>query len=197
MASRDENESEILLGNKQLLAVFAVVALLLAIAFTGGYMLGKGSASKKPALTTSDTGNEASASPLTKTVTPDDQSSSEIEKPPPNSARAPSEKPKLSTAQTGHETPITPAKEQAAMVPAEAAPRLGQTFLQVSALTHTQAEATAVVLRRQKFRARIAQKPGTALYRVLVGPVKDAGDLSSTRDSLRKIGFREVIVQRY
>jgi cell division protein FtsN len=41
-------------------------------------------------------------------------------------------------------------------------------------------------------------KPGNlGLYRVLVGPVKDTADLSSTRDELRKTGFRDVIVQRY
>jgi hypothetical protein len=32
---------------------------------------------------------------------------------------------------------------------------------------------------------------------VLIGPIRDTADLSSTRDSLRKTGFREVIVQKY
>ena len=47
MLQTGENETEILLGNKQLLGIFFVVAVLLGLAFTGGYMVGRGSADKK------------------------------------------------------------------------------------------------------------------------------------------------------
>ncbi len=43
MLRSSEEETEILLGNKQLLGIFFVVAILLGIAFTGGYMVGRGS----------------------------------------------------------------------------------------------------------------------------------------------------------
>ena len=43
-----------------------------------------------------------------------------------------------------------------------------------------------------------ASKPGGGkIYRVLIGPIRDTGDLSSTRDSLRKTGFREIFVQLF
>jgi cell division protein FtsN len=35
------------------------------------------------------------------------------------------------------------------------------------------------------------------LYRVIVGPLRDVADLSSTREELRKTGFGKVIVQKY
>jgi cell division septation protein DedD len=62
-----------------------------------------------------------------------------------------------------------------------------------------EAEAIADVLRKKGFRAHAVPKPGSnKLYRVIVGPVRDAGDLRSTRDALHNTaGFREVIVQRY
>jgi cell division protein FtsN len=66
----------------------------------------------------------------------------------------------------------------------------------VAALQRTEAEKVAKILNKKGFRTHIAPKPGTQYYRVLVGPVRDAGDLASTRDALRTKGFREVFVQR-
>ncbi len=47
MLRTNERESEILLGNKQLLGIFFAVALLLGVAFYGGYMVGRNSSGKK------------------------------------------------------------------------------------------------------------------------------------------------------
>ena len=200
MAASVDNESEILLGNKQLLAVFAVMALLLAVAFTGGYMLGKNSAAKKVA--GSETASESAPSEagnVTKTVTPDDSQAAKTDVPPP-----PAEEPRTIAAPVAVAKPVVRRSDVIPVLGApkgsspEGTPKPGQTFLQVMAVTHTQAAATAEVLRKQNYPARIAPKPGSStLYRVLVGPVKDAGDLAATRDSLRKIGFRDVYVQRY
>jgi cell division septation protein DedD len=77
-------------------------------------------------------------------------------------------------------------------------PQSGQSFLQVAAVGRDEAEAIADVLRRKHFRAHAVPKPGNPkLYRVLIGPVADAADLSTTRDALRKTGFGEVILQKY
>jgi cell division protein FtsN len=65
----------------------------------------------------------------------------------------------------------------------------------VAALSRADAESVANVLSKKGFQARIAPKPGTQYYRVLVGPVRDAGELNSTRDALKSKGFREVFVQ--
>src|SRR3954453_6819377 len=48
MLRTNDRESEILLGNKQLLGIFFAVALLLGVAFYGGYMVGHNSSTKTP-----------------------------------------------------------------------------------------------------------------------------------------------------
>ena len=63
MSSTSETETEILLGNRHLLAIFFVLAILLGIAFTGGYMVGRNSSEKKGApLAASSTDPAASTS---------------------------------------------------------------------------------------------------------------------------------------
>jgi cell division septation protein DedD len=78
-------------------------------------------------------------------------------------------------------------------------PQAGQTFLQLGATTRDEAEGVADVLQRKGFRAHAVPKPGNPkLYRILIGPLRDAGDLSNTREALRnRAGFRVMIVQRY
>ncbi len=94
------------------------------------------------------------------------------------------------------------ARKEVTLPPAEATdgfkPESGQTFLQVAAVSRDEAVAIADVLHKKGFRAHAVPKPGSPkLYRVLIGPIRDTADLSSTRDSLRKTGFREVITQKY
>ena len=52
MSSSSDTEREILLGNKHLLTIFFVIAALLGVAFTGGYMVGRGGSSDKKAVST-------------------------------------------------------------------------------------------------------------------------------------------------
>src|SRR3954451_13597647 len=47
MLRTNDRESEIVLGNKQLLGIFFAVALLLGVAFYGGYMVGHSSSATK------------------------------------------------------------------------------------------------------------------------------------------------------
>ena len=93
-------------------------------------------------------------------------------------------------------TELTRSEEEREPHPTAAlAPAGHNTYLQVAALGRADAEAVAKVLNKKGFHARIAPKPGTQYYRVLVGPVRDAGELNSTRDALKNKGFREVFVQ--
>jgi cell division septation protein DedD len=213
MTASADNETEILLGNKQLLAVFGVVALLLAIAFTGGYMVGRNSVKKTDAIDTTTSAaptTTAADAAHTHVVTPADQSA-----PPAADSSATHEttasdtlatrpsrtgeprlgerKPKHVAAPQPEETPETSSEASA-----EGAPKPGQTFVQVAALKQAPAENLAHALQSQHFPARIAPAPsGSGMYRVLVGPLKDATDLSNTRDKLRKAGFTNVIRQTY
>ena len=201
MARTGENETEILLGNKQLLGIFFVVAILLGIAFTGGYMVGRDSLDKKTADATTAPVRTPSAVE-THAVPPDTST---------NDAQSGAE-PSSSTTNAGsrvenadNATPLGSKNSDAKTAPAaiprtgdDFVPQKGQTFLQVAAVGRDEAEAISDVLRKKGFRAHAAPKPGSAkVYRVLIGPVHDAADLSSTRDSLRKTGFRDVIPQHY
>ncbi len=207
MLQTSDHEREILLGNKQLLGIFFVAAVLLGIAFTGGYMLGRGSAGKKP-LGAAGTKTEAAASSAsgsqggeTHSVPPDDGGVVLPSQPARKAVSQSTEVPLGSRKRKTVSASSAPDVETSAPKSSRSdgfVPEVGQEFLQVTAVAHEDANAVAAVLRRKGFHAHAVPKPGNAnLYRVLVGPIRDAGELSSTRDALRKTGFRDVIVQHY
>jgi cell division protein FtsN len=211
MLRTGENETEILLGNKQLLGIFFVVAILLGAAFTGGYMLGRGPGEKKSAaLPAVDTtaGNQSASTPPTPGQThsfPADSSDTAAPAPAPAEtvkhpdADTQPAQPPLGTPRNKREKPRPADSHEPSSVKAESfSPQNGQEYLQVAAVGRDEAEAVADVLHKKGFRAHAVPKPGNVkIYRVIIGPIRDAGDLSSTRDALRRTGFREVILQRY
>lgn len=206
MLQSNERETEILLGNKQLLGIFFVGAVLLGIAFTGGYMVGRGPTSKKASPGTESAAASASAQPAagqvgeTHSVPSNDESVSSTVGANASLARKSGEdllggrrKKNSKTQAAGNEAAIASAPK-----PDGFTPQSGQEFLQVTAVPRDHALAVASVLRRKGFRAHAVAKPGeTNMYRVIVGPIRNAGELSSTRDSLRKTGFNQVLVQHF
>jgi cell division septation protein DedD len=203
MRSSNNSETEILLGNKHLLGIFFVIAILLGIAFTGGYMVGRNSAEKsagKSAAAASTGTPDAAATPAT-------PSSLETHSVPPAGDGAAGAPPKADThaAETAppEEAPLGSPKRKAIPAavdnsPTAYLPQTGQTFLQVAAVGRNESDAIADVLNKKGFHAHSVAKPGsTTIYRVLIGPIRDTADLASTRDQLRSNGFRDVIVQRY
>lgn len=203
MLRTSERETEILLGNKQLLGIFFVLAILLGVAFYGGYVVGKGAAARKPTSTAAaateapaatpsvpETGGETHSVPADSSTAPDSTAKT------PTDTVAPSEPPPLGSPKRKTAVKAEPAPAPDLTATADFSPK--GTFLQVTAVGRDEAIAIADVLQKKGFPAHAVPKPGNSkLYRVIVGPVHDAGDLSTTRDSLRKTGFREVIVQRY
>ena len=73
-------------------------------------------------------------------------------------------------------------------------PKPGQTFLQVAAITKAEAEVLVEVLVKKGFKAVLAPAPGPKenVFRVLVGPVKDADDLTALRGQLEQSGFKPI-----
>lgn len=203
MFQERDGEKEILLGNKQLLAIFFVLAILFGVFFTAGYMVGRTTGDKKPA----ETAVEARSAPAadnaqasggeTHSVSPEPGSTNpavagtakSVDRPRTSDA-SPSTMPKSELTRSEEE------QEPAASADSEAALPAGHsTYLQVAALHRADAETVAKVLAKKGFQAHISPKAGTPYYRVLVGPVHDAGELNSTRDALKSKGFREVFVQ--
>ena len=210
MLQSGEKETEIVLGNKQLLGVFFVAAALLGIAFTGGYMLGRGGLRKTavPVSSSADTATQPNSSASsrggeTHSVAADDTGvATEPEAAPLHSRKTDTEellgaRKKKGVTKTST-VEMTEASVPKASKSEEFVPQGGQEFLQVMAVAREEANGVAAVLRKKGLHAHAVPKPGSAnLYRVIVGPIRDAGELSSTRDALRKTGFRDVIVQRY
>ncbi len=198
MLRTSESETEILLGNKQLLGIFLVVALLLAVAFYGGYMVGRGAkrvlvAGGAPADTaganSSSGGGETHVVPAVSGTSGDSNPSPE----PRQAEEAP-----LGSVKRKQAVRTQPPEEDTSATAEAFAPQVGQQFLQVDAVSRDEAEALADVLHKKGFRAHAVPKPGSSkVYRVIIGPVRDPADLSSTRDALMRTGFREVIAQRY
>ncbi len=198
MLQSSERETEILLGNKQLIAVFFVGVALLGIAFTGGYMVGRGSSGKKvntaaaaiPDAAPVGANQDTNAAPQvgeTHSVSAEE-----------GATVSPAEKNKSTSNLLGARKSKQAATVEKSARSDEFAPQGGQEFLQVAAVPHDHAMAVATVLRKKGFHAHAVAKPGDSnLYRVIVGPIRDAGELSSTRDSLRKTGFSQVVVQHY
>jgi cell division septation protein DedD len=205
MLRNANSESEILLGNTQLIGIFFLLAVLLGVAFTAGFMLGHGSFGKKaeavataaPAASSSDTGpRTAVVEPAVPAATTPESTATE---PAPTPAS-----PSTTKAEKTEDVP-KPAKKLPTEEPAPKsrpgtdafAPQPGQTFLQVAAELHDSAASAASVLNKAGFNAHVALAPNGKLFRVLVGPVKDKNDLAATRDALKAKGFLQVIVRNY
>lgn len=204
MLRTGERETEILLGNKQLFGIFLVVAILLGMAFTGGYMVGRGSVDRRGLTDSTAQSAHNPTAEETHAVTPDASSddaasSSTTASAPQTPTSAPPQQQSGNARPLGSRHDVKPVTETPGQTATDGfRPESGQMFLQVAAVSHDEAVAIADVLHKKGFRAHAVPKPGNAkLYRVLIGPVRDTADLSSTRDSLRKTGFREVITQRY
>lgn len=203
MRSSSASETEILLGNKHLLGIFFVIAILLGVAFTGGYMVGRNSIEKRPATVSAGT-PDAAATP---TAPPSSLETHSV--PASADTRISPRKTNSQTAEAAappREEPLGSPKRKAATSPAPAEnvppggylPQTGQTFLQVAAVGRNEADGIADVLNKKGFHAHSVAKPGSAtIYRVLIGPIRDTADLSNRREELRKTGFRDVIVQHY
>lgn len=210
MLRSSESETEILLGNKQLLGIFFLIAVLLGIAFTSGYMIGRNGTRKTSGAAVAQAGPSENANGPggeTHAVSPSDSNPADSN-PVDSSASASSDT--TATDSPANAAPLGSPKrrktveggndEAASFEPASSgfAPQSGQEFLQVAAVARGDANEVADVLRKKGFRAHAVPTPSNPnLYRVIVGPIRDAGDLASTRDLLRKTGFRDVIVQHY
>lgn len=90
--------------------------------------------------------------------------------------------------------PVAPPVKQAEPPQSESAePAAGQTFLQVAAVKKAQAQLMVEVLKGKGFHALMAQVEGKDVYRTLVGPVKDAGDLARTKAALESAGLKPFV----
>ena len=211
MPKNEDGEFELILGNRQLLSVFFIVVILLGVFFTMGYIVGRNSAPVLPAepvtarkggdtpgkpIVVEPAGRPSPSSVESKTVQPEATPAStqpEVKTPPERKPAAPEHKPAAAVAPPTRQ-PVRPVTQAAVKEP-----QTGQTYLQLAATGHDEAKVLVGVLGEKGFHALVAPGPNEKLFRVLVGPMKDAAQITQIRDDLVKYGFkgREAIAKKY
>jgi len=201
MANKPDGGFEVLLGDRQLLSLFVIVVVLLAVFFTMGYILGRHSeagsteaiASKEPdAQVLPRAAPSGSPAPSSQPASTPAESAPEPAAPPSAPVTAPVEPPARPP-----DARVKPPARQPAPPTAPSAPAAGQTFLQVVATNLLDAERVAGVLAKKGFSTVVAPSPKEGIFRVLVGPLPDKSAVASTRTSLEKAGFDKADLRRY
>ncbi|MCE5308313.1 MAG: SPOR domain-containing protein [Acidobacteriales bacterium] len=212
MPRSEEGEFILELGHRQLLSVFFIVVILLGVSFTMGYIVGRNSAPVAAAVPASGqvttavsqqpAANEPPLSPgqvQVNQIEPLAQPTGTM----PAQAPVQATEPPAAAPVTTRPLPAAPAAAAPAKVPApetndrktvqsngQALP--GHTYLQVMAVKKADAELTAGILRKKGFTVIVVPVPGDALYRVLVGPLKDAAALAKTKMDLEAANFKSM-----
>jgi outer membrane biosynthesis protein TonB len=207
LARNDEGEFELVLGNKQLIGVFLIVVILLGVFFSMGYIVGRNtgpavSASnpkpilvEHPAVATKETGSNPA--PESKEPAPEkaaDSKPSPTETHPEQAAAPPpvTPAPVKPPPQEKKEkpSPVQSVVSTPAKVTGEPAPG---DYWQVVATSRPDAEIVSETLNKKGFHARVTPAPKReGIFRVIVGPLKDAGDRSQTRSNLEAAGFKPI-----
>jgi cell division septation protein DedD len=182
----EDGEVELVLGNGQLLGVFFIVVILLALFFGMGYIMGRNSGPGNSVEVATVHKPEVKPlvveSPVPKSDEPQEPAATESTPVPPPSAEKQQE-PKKPEKQAPPEAAKAPAKT----IPVEDSP--SGVFLQIAAIGREDAELEVEVLKKKNFKAilmEVPEKPGT--FRVLVGPVGDTG-VTKAREDLQDAGF--------
>ena len=186
MAKSEGGEFELVMGNRQLLSVFGIVVILVAVFFTMGYVVGRNSA--------------AGFAKTDKPIVVDSARQSAAISP---AERPPEPKPPPTTDTTLTDPPVKPGQYQKppqsnGTSPMPEEPVAGQTYLQVVAVQRAEAEVFLDVLGKKGFHAIYAPVPDKAdTFRVLVGPYKDPASTGQARTDLEAAGFKNAIVRKY
>ena len=196
MHSDQEQEFELVLGNKQLFSLLFLVFVLLGVFFAMGYAMGRNSAPADLARQAPAAGADSGASPAGRPAMTE------------GSAPAAAAPPTIPASEiTGRPADTAPpAASAAAALPTPRAdeqgparfidPKPGEVYLQVSAVARPEAELLVEVLSRKGFRASMAPGPSENVIRVLVGPTSSDSELAKVRTDLEQSGFK-AIVRRY
>ena len=208
---KQDDERELVLGNKQLLSLFFVAAVLCGVCFAIGYMVGRNT-SKVPLPADQQAGTtpqgrrpQADASPES-TVPPTEPpvtglaETKSAETKPAAEADAPQTsaiEPRSAVSEPKADDKKAEVAKPVADDPlAVTAPEAGASYLQVAALPREDAEGMVKTLRGQKFPVIMAMSPKRAFFRVLVGPYRQTVQLSDAKSRLKALGFNGAFVQK-
>jgi cell division septation protein DedD len=196
-----EPERQVVLENKQVIAIFLGIALLCGIFFALGYAVGSSSSDRSSEMTPAEeefsaTGEKPSAlpsptyiqrNPAASSSTPGSdadlgfyQSVQEAEP----GATLPSGEPQAAGAAAAADSPpLTPVQ-----------PPPPGILVQVSALTRREdAESLVVLLKEKKLPVLVTSGTNDTLFHVVVGPYETEGEAQRVRQLLEQEGFRPFI----
>jgi cell division septation protein DedD len=191
MPRNTDGEFELVLGNKQLLSAFFLSIIVLGVFFTLGYIVGRNSTLAQTATKTAGADAEgATAQPASL-----EQSNQPALITQPYSPPAVAESGAAATrdAPQAVSSEVENASELKVSTTGGGLPRLGETFLQVSAVARPEAEVLADILQRKGFRSMVAPGPSESLHRVLVGPVREVAEIAKMKASLERAGFKSIV----
>lgn len=192
MATREDGEFELILGNKQLLSVLFIVIVLLGVFFAMGFLAGRTASPTAPAVVAKsdagplmvEPGSKQSPAPVGKDLAPPEQ----VVKP---ATAPPATKVEPRPASTA--PPVAPPMRGGYV---ETPPK--GTYLQVAATTRADAENMLGLLSKQGLRGYAT--PSTKnpqLIRVIIGPLGDSEAMAATRKKLSDEGVASPVIVKY
>jgi cell division septation protein DedD len=214
MPKNETGEFELVLGNRQLLSGFAVVAILFGVFFAMGYIVGRNStpSARMPAAEgvpgTSAAGQQDPGRAPAPPPAPSSDAganpaaaSDAAAQPATTPASAPSA-PETAPAATA-EPAGKAARPAEAAKPAESATPRAQpmealqtgSYLQVIATIQSDAEVISKSLAERRFPNVITPSSIEGRFRVLVGPYRDAASVGGAKTELEKLGFHPILVK--
>jgi len=196
MRNRETGEFEIIVGNRQLLSGFFIVALLFAVSFAMGYVVGQNSrgqakmAANSPApvpLASGDRPQPAMPAPVVPATDP--APATDANAAPAGGAPPSGEGSTQPTTQPARDPSAPPPPAAVAVNAAPEAPP--GSFWQVMAVAQPDAEVVVRTLKDKGFPAVMSQGPNN-LVRVLVGPYSDTASMGKAKTELENAGFRPI-----
>ncbi|HEY4087393.1 MAG TPA: hypothetical protein VGM43_15720 [Bryobacteraceae bacterium] len=218
--SENGNDRELVLGNKQLLAIFFVAALLCGVFFAVGYVVG-GNSAKSTGSTVADSStatpvegkrdeptgvapvSDAMAATSAPAASDNAGAASGVDSKMSDNPAAAGSAPPPSTSAQAVAAPaqyVPPAK--AAPVHATSAPmalsvpETGASYVQVAAQTRPAADTVANSLRERGWPTILAESSKADRVEILVGPYRDGVALADAKRKLIDLGFSQAFVHK-
>jgi cell division septation protein DedD len=197
MAKNETGEFELVLGNQQLLIGFAVVLILFGVFFAMGYIVGRNSTPsprmaaemQAPPSSQPEPVRPQNAAPA---PAPEGRAEDSAQKPagaPPAADAAPATQPARAPEAA---KPVEKTPEPSAAVQTVENVQPG-TYLQVMAIKKQDADVIAKALQGKGFPTLMTPSSREGIFRVMVGPYKDATSLGNAKTELENSGFHPIV----
>lgn len=180
MSAREENEFELVLGNKQLFSVLFVCVVLLGIFFAMGFIAGRNTGSQVSA---------SSAAPAAPAPVVTESGKPAKEQTPAQPASSPSRQTPATLITEPMKTEAAPPKATPPPAAEPEKPAPGK-YLQVAATSSREADTLLQLLRKQSFSGfTMPSRKDARLTAVLVGPFASNDAIATAREKLRQLNI--------